>query len=183
MNRQKIVTRIYNSYFLLTLLYGLPFGLIMSIFVYNKNQNVSGSIIVGLLGALLFGVSMAVTQRKLLKKYIEIPTSPEPTNAKQYRQYIKNNIVPKSKKDKQGLLNYMSSVEDNYKKMMQIYYPKKNSRLTTYLILGVFFIATVLNDRFRLLAFIYPLFIIISLLGERHMKITLKNISRLRANL
>jgi hypothetical protein len=183
MNRQKIVTKIYSSYILLSLLNGVPFGLIMSIFVYNKDQNVSGSIIVGLLGALLFGVSMAVTQKNLLKKYINIPIIHEPTNVKQYRQYIKNNIVPKSKKDKQGLLNYMSSVEDNYKKMMQIYYPKKNSRLTTYLLLGVFFIATVLNDRFRLLAFIYPLFIIIGLLGERRMKITLKNISRLRANL
>jgi uncharacterized membrane protein YkvI len=183
MNRNKIITKIYSSIFLLTLLYGIPFGLIMSIFSFNENFSPTASVIGGLVGGLLFGVSMALTQKKLLHKYINLPLATEPTDAKKYKQYIKSNIVPNSKKDKQELLKYMSSVEENYKKMQQIYYPKKNSRLTTYIILGLFFIATLLNDRFRLLAFIYPLIIIIGLLGELRMKHTLEKINEIRARM
>jgi hypothetical protein len=181
MNRFIIIKRIYSSITLLTLLYGLPFGLIMSIISINTlERSIYTSIIGGLTGGLVFGLLMAITQKKFFNRYIDFPDSLLLADNKVFDTYIKNGALPKSYEEKIALSAYMDSVEKNFDSIDKKLYPNKHSKMLSFGFLILFFFITLASDRLRVLAVIYPIIMIIFVYGIYQRNKKLKKISFLR---
>jgi hypothetical protein len=94
MNRLQVIKKIYSSTWIFTIIYGLPFGLLTYI-LSNKRDH--STIVLYLVGGLLFGALMNLSQRKRFKKVINIAEAKNIDKNKTFNSYLKHSQVPESK--------------------------------------------------------------------------------------
>lgn len=178
--KRQTVRKLLTSIPGLTILYGLPFGLLMFFIQGPSHTSPFGSYVSGV----VFGVAMAFVTRKKNIKNLNEADALRLKKSETLDSYLKKGIVPNTKAETARLEEYMSFVESHQQKIQTRYYPKKYSKLYTYLLLTSFFLLTLFAlDNLRWLAIIYPLVIAIGLYGELKQKALKKQISDMRHKL
>jgi uncharacterized membrane protein YiaA len=180
MNRLQVIKKIYSSTWIFTIIYGLPFGLLTYI-LSNKRDH--STIVLYLVGGLLFGALMNLSQRKRFKKVINIAEAKNIDKNKTFNSYLKHSQVPESKTERQELLSYMDKLESHRKTIQSTYYSKPHSKRKNYVILTLLFIGTVTIQRLRVLAIVYPVIMGIGLYGEYHERTITGRIANMRDKL
>ncbi len=161
----------------LTLLYGLPFGL----FMYVTSGTSLGALVGGVIAGLFFGITMAYFTRNKNEANFDFAERVNVRKSKQLNTYLKQGVAPTDQNEIEKLKKYMSLHEKRYEELNARYYPKKYSKLATYVLISVLFMVTItVLSNYKWIAVVYPIVLVIGLYGEYRQRTLMKQIKIMR---
>jgi hypothetical protein len=157
MNRKKIYTLFFGTFLRRSLSYGIPFGLIMALFIY-RDTSMWIALFSFIFGSLFFGVTMAFAMNKQFEMMKRWSDDDEQIPTKRYNKLLNQMLIPKSLKDREGYSQYINNLVERYN---QPGFSRGNS-ISTFTFLGIILIVAILFMENKWFVFIPAIIIILN---------------------